>query len=192
MGLITILLISLGVAMDACAVSVTNGLTINKFKIVYAFKIAFMYAFFQVLMPVLGWLAGSGLKQFIIDVDHWVAFALLFIIGVRMIYKALKNDSSVKEMNPLDIKVLLILSIATSIDALMIGVSIAFLQVSIVILLISIGIITFLMSFFGVLIGNKFGSAFGNKIELIGGLILIFIGVKILYEHLYIQDLPVV
>ena len=178
--------------MDACAVSVTNGMTIKKLKIVYAFKIAFLYAFFQVLMPVIGWLAGNGLKEIIIDVDHWVAFGLLCLIGIRMIYKALKNDSSIKEMNPLDIKVLLLLSIATSIDALMLGISVAFLQVPLTFLLISIGTVTFLLSFFGVLIGNKFGSIFGNKIELVGGLILICIGMKILYEHLSVQDLPVV
>ncbi len=178
--------------MDACAVSVTNGMTIKKLKIVYAFKIAFLYALFQVLMPIIGWLAGNGLKKLIIDYDHWVAFALLCFIGIRMIYKALKNGSSIKKMNPLDIKVLLLLSIATSIDALMLGISVAFLQVSLTFLLISIGTVTFLLSFFGVLFGNKFGSIFGNKIELVGGLILISIGVKILYEHLSMQDLPVV
>ncbi|MBA7502101.1 putative manganese efflux pump MntP [subsurface metagenome] len=132
----------------------------------------------------MGWLAGSSLKDFIAGSDHWIAFGLLSLVGCKMIYESIKSESSKKETNPLNVHVLLILSVATSIDALVVGVSFAFLKIFIVVSIIVIGTVTFLLSFLGVFAGNKFGHLFKNKIEIVGGLILISIGIKILIEHL--------
>lgn len=135
-------------------------------------------------MLLMGWLAGSSLKDFIAGSDHWIAFGLLSLVGCKMIYESIKSESSKKETNPLNVHVLLILSVATSIDALVVGVSFAFLKIFIVVSIIVIGTVTFLLSFLGVFAGNKFGHLFKNKIEIVGGLILISIGIKILIEHL--------
>lgn len=132
----------------------------------------------------MGWLAGSSLKDFIAGSDHWIAFGLLSLVGCKMIYESIKLESSKKETNPLNVHVLLILSVATSIDALVVGVSFALQKIFIVVSIIVIGTVTFLLSFLGIFAGNKFGHLFKNKIEIVGGLILISIGIKILIEHL--------
>lgn len=142
------------------------------------------FGLFQAVMLLMGWLAGSSLKDFIAGSDHWIAFGLLSLVGCKMIYESIKSESSKKETNPLNVHVLLILSVATSIDALVVGVSFAFLKIFIVVSIIVIGTVTFLLSFLGVFAGNKFGHLFKNKIEIVGGLILISIGIKILIEHL--------
>lgn len=170
--------------MDAFAVSITSGLTIKRLKINHALRIALFFGAFQAIMPVIGWLAGFSLRDFISGVDHWIAFALLAIIGGRMIFKSREKSQNKEEINPLNIYVLLLLSIATSIDALAVGLSLAFLKLLIITPAIIIGIVAFLFSFIGVFIGNRFGGMFKHKAEVIGGLILITIGIKILIEHL--------
>ncbi len=186
MSWITIIFISFGLAMDAFAVSITSGMAIKPLRFGSALKIALFFGFFQALMPIIGWLAGVSLRGFISDIDHWLAFGLLCFIGSKMIYESFKLETSEKS-NPLDIYVIFILSIATSIDALAVGITFAFLNVSIITPVLAIGIVTFLVSFFGVFVGEKFGHFFEKKIEIVGGIILIGIGIKILVEHLYFQ-----
>lgn len=184
MNTITILFIAFGLAMDSFAVSITSGIAIKRLRIGHALRIGLFFGSFQAAMPVVGWLAGMSLKDFISGVDHWVAFGLLSLIGGKMIFESLQMESEKKEMNPLNVYVLLILSVATSIDALAIGVSFAFIKIAIITPAILIGIVTFLLSSLGVFIGNRLGHFFENKIELAGGFILIVMGTKILLEHL--------
>ena len=184
MDIITIIAIAFGLAMDAFAVSITSGITIKRLEINHALRIALFFGLFQAIMPIVGWLAGLSLRGFIAEIDHWIAFGLLSFIGCKMIYESITVQSNEKQINPLNIYVLLMLSVATSIDALAVGVSFAFLKISILTPVIVIGTITFLLSFFGVFVGNRIGHFFENKIEIAGGLILIGIGAKILLEHL--------
>ena len=184
MSILTIILIALGLSMDAFAVSVTSGFTIKHLKINHALRLAAFFGLFQAVMPIIGWLAGFSLKEFIIDIDHWIAFGLLSIIGVKMIYESFKLNPKEEKSDPLNIYMLLMLSVATSIDALAVGLTLSFLHISVIIPAIVIGVITFLLSFAGVFIGDRFGHVFENKIEIAGGLILIGIGIKILIEHL--------
>ena len=184
MNTMTVILIAFGLAMDAFAVSVTSGLTIKDLRINHALTLAASFGLFQAVMPVVGWAAGIGLKGFISDIDHWIAFGLLSIIGLKMIYESTQMKSDTEAGNPLNVYVLLMLSIATSIDALAVGLSLSFLKVFIVTPAIIIGVITFLLSFTGVYIGDRFGHFFESKIEIIGGLVLIGIGIKILVSHL--------
>jgi putative Mn2+ efflux pump MntP len=184
MSLITIIFVAFGLAMDAFAVSIASGFAIKNLKLNKALKIAFSFGLFQAFMPLLGWLAGLSLRNFISEIDHWIAFGLLSLIGIRMIYESLKLEAKAKEIDPLNPYVLLVLSIATSIDALAVGLTFAFLKVVIVTPVVIIGAVTFLLSLLGILIGNKLGHFFEKKIEFIGGLILIAIGIKILIEHL--------
>lgn len=183
MDMITILLIAIGLAMDALAVSISSGIRIKELKIGNALTIAFFFGSFQAGMPLIGWLGGVSARAFITGVDHWIAFGLLCLIGGKMIFESTRIGSNEKEIDPLDIHVLLILAIATSIDALAVGVSFAFLTMAIIIPAIIIGVTTFSLSFLGVFVGNISGHFFESKIEIIGGLILIGIGVKIVLEH---------
>nr|MDO8081240.1 manganese efflux pump MntP family protein [Candidatus Freyarchaeota archaeon] len=185
MDIISIVLIAFGLAIDCFAVSISSGITIKQVRIRDAVKIGLFFGGFQVGMPVLGWLAGTGLEDFVSGVDHWIALGLLGIIGGRMIYEALKKEEDVREINPLSLHVLLMLSIATSIDALAVGVSFAFLGVFILNPIIVIGAVAFLLSFIGVFAGARFGQIFKNKIKIVGGLILIGIGLKILIQDLF-------
>lgn len=178
-------LIALGLAMDSFSVSISNGLTANVFKKSKAITIALFFGFFQGIMPVVGWLAGESIANYISAFDHWVAFSLLTIIGVKMIHESFSNKPN-NFLNTYNFKVILILSVATSIDALAVGLSFSFLNISILSPALIIGVITFSLSFFGVYIGKRFGKILKNKIEVLGGLILIVIGVKILLEHLII------
>jgi len=187
MEVVTILLIAFGLAMDAFAVSITSGLTIKSLKVNYALKIALFFGLFQAIMPGIGWLAGFSLRDIISGIDHWIAFGLLTLIGCKMIFESTKIGSKEKEIDPLSNYVLLILVIATSIDALAVGLSLSFLKIAIVTPAIIIGIVTFMVSFLGVFVGNRFGHFFENKIEIIGGLTLIGIGIKILIEHLVLN-----
>lgn len=183
MNTVTVLFIAFGLAMDAFAVSVTSGFTIKYLRINHALRLAAFFGSFQAIMPVIGWLAGFSLRDFISGIDHWIAFGLLSIIGIKMIFESTKLKPD-RKIDPLNVYVLLILSIATSIDALAIGLTLSILNISIVTPALIIGIITFLLSFIGVYIGDRFGHFFENKIEVVGGLILIGIGIKILIEHL--------
>jgi putative Mn2+ efflux pump MntP len=182
--ILTLLLIAFGLSMDAFAVSITSGITIKDQKLNHALRIGLFFGSFQALMPLIGWLAGLSLRDLISGVDHWVAFGLLSLIGGKMVYEATKIGSKDKEANPLSLFVLLILSVATSIDALAVGLSFAFLKISVATPVIVIGLVTFVLSFFGVLVGNRLGHFFEKKMEIIGGLVLIGIGVRILIEHL--------
>jgi len=168
--------------MDSFSVSVANGLASKTFKTIKALVISTFFGFFQAIMPIIGWLAGATVANLISDFDHWVAFGLLSFIGLRMIYESTRKES--KFISSFNIKVLLILSIATSIDALAVGLSLSFLEISILIPAIVIGAITFLLSFLGVFVGSKFGNILTNRVEILGGLILIVIGLRILLEHI--------
>lgn len=184
MDIISIIFIAFGLAMDAFAVSITSGLIIKHLRVNNALKIAMFFGAFQAIMPLIGWAAGLSFRDFISGVDHWIAFGLLSIIGCKMIYESSKMGSNEKKIDPLNLYVLFILSIATSIDALAVGLSLSFLDVPIALPAIIIGVVTFLLSLLGVYLGNRIGYFFERKIELIGGLILIGIGIKILIEHL--------
>ena len=182
---ITILFIALGLAMDSFSVSVANGLATKTFIISKALTIALFFGFFQAVMSIFGWLAGESIADYISAFDHWIAFILLTFIGIKMIYESI-TDKPNSLLGAYTIKVILILSIATSIDALAVGLSFSFLDISIFFPALIIGVVAFLMSFFGVYIGRRFGKILKNRIEILGGLILIIIGLKILFEHLII------
>lgn len=182
MDLVTIFLVAVGLTFDSLAVSISTGLIVSHIRFRMAFKIAFMLAAFQGLMPVLGWFLGIQVKDLISDFDHWLAFLLLFGIGVKMIFESFKEEK--KEFNPTRFLVAAGLGFATSIDALVVGISFAFIEINIILTAIIIGIMTFLVSMSGILIGKKASGLYGRKIELLGGIILIGIGVKILLEHL--------
>ncbi|MBN1694835.1 manganese efflux pump [candidate division WOR-3 bacterium] len=181
MNLITIFGIGIGLSMDALAVSVINGFVIKKLKIQNAFKIAFSFGFFQALMPVIGWSAGLSFRKYIQSFDHWIAFSLLCLVGGKMIYESIKCSEEKKDC--LQFPALLMLSIATSIDALAVGLSFSFLQVEIIFPALIIGVVTFIICLIGIYVGDKIGKFIGNKLGLIGGLILIIIGIKIVIEH---------
>ena len=186
MELIILTLIAIALAMDAFAVSISSGIIIKDVKLKHALKIAFFTGFFQGFFTFLGWLGGIYIAHVISNIDHWIAFVLLSIIGTKMIYESRKIDlDEDKKINPLKFSVLILLGIATSIDALAIGLSFALLNVSILVPVILIGTVAFGFPVLGVLIGNKVGQIFGNNVELIGGLILIGIGVQILIDHLF-------
>jgi putative Mn2+ efflux pump MntP len=184
MDLLTTFFIAVGLAMDAFAVSVTSGITIKNCRIRHAVLIASFFGGFQAIMPVVGWLAGLTLRDYIAHIDHWLAFGILGFIGCKMIYESTVLEKTERRCNPLNLHVLAGLSVATSIDALAVGVTFAFLNVTILAPVAVIGIVTFLMSYAGVFIGEKIGSFFEKKIEVAGGAVLILIGLKILLEHL--------
>ncbi len=183
MNTITILLLALGLSMDAFAVSISSSVTIDRIKFRHALKIGAFFGSFQALMPLIGWLAGLGFRVLIAGNDHWIAFALLALIGGKMIYESSKKDCPQNKVNPLNTLVLLGLAVATSIDALAAGISFALLKINILYTVSLIGLITFVVSMVGVFLGKKLCGFWGNKIEIAGGLILIGIGLKILIEH---------
>ena len=187
MDYFTIVLIGIGLAMDALAVSITSGFTLKTFKVRYAFKIAIFFGAFQAIMPVLGWLAGNSFRQYIESVDHWIAFGLLAFIGGKMIYESTIMKKTESKADPNNLLILFGLSLATSIDALAVGISFSVLKLEIIGPVLIIGLVTFIFSFFGVYIGKRFGKFLGNKIEITGGVVLIGIGIKILIEHLVLQ-----
>ena len=177
------ILISIGLAMDAFAVSICKGLSMEKMSWKNALIIGLYFGFFQMFMPLIGYLLGYGFDKIIGNIDHWVAFILLSIIGGNMIRESFLQEEQTDDK--VDFKTMFVLAVATSIDALAIGITYAFLDVrNIVEVFFIIGAITFILSVIGVKIGNKFGDKYGNKAKFIGGIILIFIGVKILLEHL--------
>ena len=185
MDIVTLLFIAVGLAMDAFSVAITDGITIKKVKLANALKIALFFGAFQFGMLYLGNLLGSTFEKYIVAVDHWIAFVLLMFIGGKMFFDAIKGDEEEECENPLSFKTLTVLAIATSIDALAVGVSIVTMTESILFAASVVGIVAFLFSFAGVYIGNKCGDLFGNKAEIIGGIVLMGIGVKILIEHLF-------
>ena len=183
MGVLEIILVSISLAMDAFAVSICKGLSMRKLDWKKAFIIAMYFGGFQALMPIIGYLLGATFSNLVASIDHWIAFGLLTIIGGNMIKESF-DDEIEKRNDRVDFKTMIVLAIATSIDALAVGVTFAFFKTSMIGPVISIGVITFILSLLGVKIGNKFGDKFQNKSELAGGVILIIIGTKILLEHL--------
>jgi len=186
MDFLTILLIAVGLSMDSFAVSIANGLSLKNLNVKKSILIASSLAIFQAGMPLLGWLAGIGVEKYIREIDHWTAFLLLSIIGVKMLYEAIadNNEEKIKELK---LSSLIAQSIATSIDAFAVGISFAFLNSSIAFPVIIIGVVTFGFSLLGLKIGKLFGNKLGKSVEFFGGIVLIGIGVKILIEHLYFQ-----
>ena len=185
MGIIELIILSIGLAMDAFAVAVCKGLSMSKMSWKKACIIGAYFGIFQALMPFIGYLLGINFQEQIVSVDHWIAFILLGIIGLNMLKEALSKE--VESANDsIKFKDMLILAIATSIDALAVGITFAFLKVNVWLAIILIGVITFIISVAGVKIGNVFGCKYEKKAELAGGLILILLGIKILLEHLNI------
>lgn len=189
MGFIELLFLSVGLAMDAFAVSICKGLNMTKINYRNAGIIALFFGVFQAGMPLIGYALGTRFAKYIESFDHWVAFGLLAFIGGQMIYEAVKceedDEDSDDDGDSLDIKQLFILAIATSIDALAVGITFALLDgMSIWFSVAMIGVVTFIISFFGVIIGNRFGNKYERKAELAGGVILVLIGLKILLEHM--------
>ena len=185
MDFISVLLIGIGLAMDAFSVSVSDGIILKSPKPQQAAKIALFFGGFQFLMPCIGFLLGSAFARYIESFDHWIAFVLLVFIGGKMIFEAIKKDEDEDIKNPLSSSTLLILAVATSIDALAVGVTFATVSVPIIWAAAIIGVVTFFISATGVYIGSRCGNLFGNKAEIIGGLVLCGIGIKILIEHLF-------
>lgn len=184
MNFLTILGISIAVSMDAFSVSICKGLATKKFSLKTALICGIWFGGFQALMPLIGYFLGAQFQHLITSIDHWIAFGLLLLIGINMIYEALKSGNNESPDGTTGLKTMFLLAIATSIDALAIGVSFAFLKVNIWVSILMIGVTTFIFSFVGVVIGNFFGSRYSKKAQVTGGLILIFIGTKILFEHL--------
>ena len=183
MGLIELFLIAVGLSMDAFAVSVCKGLAMPKCTFKKAAIVGLWFGGYQALMPAIGYILGAQFQEAIASIDHWIAFVLLALIGGNMIHEALDNDEEEADAS-LDVKTMFLLAVATSIDALAIGITFAFLKVSIIPAVCFIGIVTFIISFAGVKIGNVFGARYKNKAEIVGGVILILLGLKILLEHL--------
>ena len=184
---IELFLMGIGLAMDAFAVSICKGLAMRRVNRKQAFVIALFFGGFQALMPFIGWVLGIQFEQYITSIDHWIAFILLGYIGGKMIAESVKpeEDEEIAQMDPpLDIKEMFILAIATSIDALAVGITFAFLDYPIVEAISVIGITTFFVCISGVYVGNFFGNKYKNKAEFAGGLILVLLGVRILLSHL--------
>jgi manganese efflux pump family protein len=182
MDFISIIFLAVGLAMDAFSVSITRGLTL-KCNIKYALIIALFFGGFQALMPLLGWFSGIQLQSIVSVLAPWIAFLLLQLIGIKMIYEAFNAEEDVCKI--FSLRELIILSVATSIDAFAVGVTFAILNTPIITPIIVIGLITFILSFIGVYIGKNIGHLFENKIEILGGIILMAIGFKILLENIF-------
>lgn len=186
-GFVELFLIGVGLSMDAFAVSICKGLGMSRLNMRQAAVISLFFGGFQALMPLIGWALGSQLTDFITPIDHWIAFGLLAFVGGKMLWGAFHEDDEaegVQTDEKLDLKELLMLAIATSIDALAVGITFAFLQVAIVPSITIIGLTTFVISFAGVAVGHFFGARFEKPATVVGGVVLILIGVKILLEHL--------
>ena len=187
MGFLELLLIGVGLSMDAFAVAVCQGLCMPKLNLRYAAVIALFFGGFQALMPYAGWLLGAQFAGYIQHLDHWLAFFLLAFIGGKMVWESLKGEAEETACAvsvTLDYKQLLLMAVATSIDALAVGVSFAFLKVDILPAVLMIGLTTFAFSVAGVKIGNQFGARYKSKAETVGGIILLLMGTSILWEHL--------
>ena len=183
MSTFSLFIIAVGLSMDAFAVSICKGLAMKKITLKKAGIVGLWFGGFQALMPDIGYLLGSQFESYITSIDHWIAFVLLSLIGLSMIKEALGKEEECQD-DSLAFKTMFLLAVATSIDALAVGVTFAFLQVDIIPAVCFIGIITFLLSMTGVKIGNVFGIRYKSKAELAGGIILILMGIKILLEHL--------
>lgn len=187
MGFFEIIMIGVGLSMDAFAASICKGLSMRKATGTNILTIGLFFGGFQAIMPLIGYFLGKQFEEYIVSVDHWIAFVLLLFIGGKMIIDVIRGDdeeASQALYDRLDLKEILLLAVATSIDALAVGISFAFLHVKIEAAVAIIGVTTFGLSAIGVIIGNKFGTKYKDKATFAGGLILILIGAKILLEHL--------
>jgi putative Mn2+ efflux pump MntP len=184
MKLVTILFIAVGLAMDAFAVSVVTGSVYKELKVRHALRMALFFGGFQAIMPIIGFLAGLGLRNYIEPYDHWVAFGLLSFVGGKMIYESFQIEAAERNRDPSNLLVLVALSFATSIDALAVGITLSLLKAPIALAVMIFGLVTFILSYGGVFIGKRFGYFFESKVEVAGGVILIAIGIKIVVEHL--------
>lgn len=182
MSIWELFVLAVGLSMDACAVSICKGLSVPKVKFRHMLICGLYFGGFQALMPAIGYLLGVNLQSLIASIDHWIAFVLLSIIGINMIRESRAEEEKLD--SSFAFRAMLPLAIATSIDALAVGVTFAFLQVNIVAAVLFIGVITFVLSALGVRLGSAVGAKWKNRAEFIGGLILILMGIKILIEHL--------
>ena len=183
MSVLELFILAVGLSMDAFAVAVCKGLATPKLKLRHCIIVGLWFGAFQVLMPLLGYLLGTSFASLITQIDHWVAFVLLVFIGGNMIKESFSTEPDCSDAS-LAPRTMFLLAVATSIDALAVGITFAFLKVDIIKSILIIGITTFIISMIGVIIGNNFGNKYEKKAELAGGIILIFIGLKILLEHL--------
>lgn len=184
MDLISIFFIALALAMDAFAVAISTGIILKKVTFRQFFRLSFHFGLFQFLMPVIGWLAGLSVQKFIQNYDHWIAFLLLAFIGGKMIHEAFQKEEEENNHDPTRGVTLVVLSIATSIDALAVGFSLALLRVSIWFPAVIIGIVAVVMTLLGMIIGKGAGLLLGKRVSVMGGIILCAIGIKILIEHM--------
>lgn len=182
--IITFFLIGIGLSFDSFAVSISCGLVRKEIRFIQACLIAASLAFFQALFPAIGWFIGISVKNLIVSVDHWIAFGLLMIVGLKMIFEGIKANSKLQDFNPFKPLILISLSIATSIDALVVGLSYGFLDTQILFPVLIIGFITFVASMLGILFGKNIPAKRSRQTIVLGGIILIGIGTKILIEHL--------
>jgi putative Mn2+ efflux pump MntP len=183
MELLAVIAIAVGLAMDTFAVSIVTGAAYKQLHIRHALRMAGFFGGFQAFMPVVGYLAGLTVRQYVSNFDHWIAFGILAAVGLKMIYESFKIKEERKTPNPANLAVVLVLAIATSIDALAVGITLSLITNAIALAVIIIGVVTFGMSFAGVYIGKKFGHFFESGIEAIGGLVLIGLGIKIVLQH---------
>ena len=183
MDFFEIMVIGIGLAMDAFAISICKGLAIQKVDLKKMFIISGYFGLFQMIMPLTGYFLGNSFQHIIYKIDHWIALILLLGIGLNMIKEAFSKDLEERD-DSLDVKTMLVLAIATSIDALAVGITFGFLEANILLAVCIIGIVTFILCSIGVKLGNKFGNKFQNKAEVFGGIILILMGIKILLEHI--------
>lgn len=184
MDTLSIVAMAFALSMDALAVSVSNGLIIKKLHFRHALRIAVFFGFFQAIMPVLGWAAGYTFREMIRAFDHWIALGLLCFIGTKMILESRRIGNDVESKNCQHLPTLLLMALATSVDALAVGISFAFLELNIIRPVLIIGLITFAVCLAGVYLGNRSGHFFEGRFELAGGVLLIGIGIKIAVEHI--------
>ena len=181
--LLAVIAIAVGLAMDTFAVSIVTGAAYKQLHIRHTLRMAGFFGGFQAFMPVVGYLAGLSVRQYVSNFDHWIAFGILAAVGLKMIYESFKIKEERKTPNPENLAVVLVLAVATSIDALAVGITLSLVTHAIVLAVIIIGVVTFGLSFAGVYIGKKFGHFFESGIEAIGGLVLIGLGIKIVLQH---------
>ena len=183
MELLAVIAIAVGLAMDTFAVSIVTGAAYKQLHLRHTLRMAGFFGGFQALMPVVGYLAGLTVRQYVSNYDHWIAFGILAAVGLKMIYESFKIKEERRTPNPANLAVVLVLAVATSIDALAVGITLSLITNAIALAVIIIGVVTFGLSFAGVYIGKKFGHFFEGGIEAIGGLVLIGLGIKIVLQH---------
>lgn len=183
MGVVELIVIAVGLAMDAFAVSLGKGLTVRHVTVHHALKAGVWFGGFQALMPIVGYALGYSFTDVVASIDHWIAFGLLVLIGLNMIREAVWGDDEAQDAD-FGPRTMFVMAVATSIDALAVGVTMAFLNVNIVLAATVIGVITLLLSAWGVYLGSRVGDRLGSRVGILGGVILIALGVKMLVEHL--------